>query len=163
MSACAAVPANDTLRLFAATPAETDAIGCALAPALAPGDVLALHGPLGAGKSQLARAVVRARLGDPAAEVPSPTYTIVNVYAAPGGEIWHADLYRVDPEELGEIGLPEALDHAILLVEWAGHWPEMPARRLDIALAPANGGRSLAITPQGGGWADALRALGGAV
>lgn len=160
MSARIALSADlPSLRLFAAEPVATDDIGRALAPALSPGDVIALHGPLGAGKSQLARAVIRARLGDPTAEVPSPTYTLVNVYSAPGGEIWHADLYRIDPEELGEIGLSDALGHAILLVEWAGRWPDIPARHLGIRLTPRDGGRSIAVTPSGPGWERALCAL----
>lgn len=153
------------LTLHAATPDRTDALGRALAPALAPGDVVALHGALGVGKSHLARAVIRARLGEPAAEVPSPTYTLVNVYALPGvagAEIWHADLYRVDPEEVAEIGLGDAPDHAILLVEWPDRWPGLPHRRLDLALSAAGEGRDIAVTPYGPGWAAAMQALRGA-
>ena len=152
-------PGPAALSLHAATPQATDAIGRALAPALAPGDLVALHGSLGAGKSHLARAIVRARLEDPEAEVPSPTYTLVNVYAAPGAEIWHADLYRVGPEELAEIGLSDALEHAILLVEWPDRWPGLPARRLDIALSGAGEGREIAVTAHGQGWQHALDAL----
>jgi tRNA threonylcarbamoyl adenosine modification protein YjeE len=156
-------PGPAALSLHAATPQATDVIGRALAPVLAPGDLVALHGSLGAGKSHLARAIVRARLGDPRAEVPSPTYTLVNVYAAPGAEIWHADLYRVDPEELAEIGLPDALEHAILLVEWPDRWPGLPARRLDIALSGSGESRKIEVTARGQGWhraLDALRAAG---
>lgn len=145
--------------LHAASPEATDAAGRALAPALAPGDVVALRGPLGAGKSHLARALIRARLGDPGAEVPSPTYTLVNVYAVHGAEIWHADLYRVGPEETAEVGLSEAADHAILLVEWPERWPDIPARRLDLALAPAGEGRDIEVAAQGPGWERALGAL----
>ncbi len=162
MIACLAPPA---LALYAAAAEETDAIGRRLAAVLRPGDVVALHGPLGAGKSQLARAVIRARLGDPEAEVPSPSYTLVNIYEADvesgDVEIWHADLYRIDPEEMAELGLADAPPDAILLVEWADRWPGLPARRLEIAIAFAeDGGRSLALTPQGQGWESALRALG---
>lgn len=157
---CHATPADRAaLSLDAATPEETDAIGRRLAPVLVPGDVVALHGPLGAGKSHLARAIIRARLGDPQAEVPSPSYTLVNIYSAPGGEIWHADLYRIDPEEMGEIGLADSVGHALLLVEWAERWPDLPARRLGIALAPAGDGRRLDVTPHGAGWGAALLAL----
>lgn len=147
------------LSLHAATAEETDALGRALAPALAPGDVVALSGPLGAGKSHLARAIIRARLGDRQAEVPSPTYTLVNVYAPPGGEIWHADLYRVDAEEVAEIGLTDALAHAILLVEWPERWTGLPERRLDVALALAGEGRDIAVTARGAGWEPAIAAL----
>ena len=145
--------------LHAGDPDASEAIGRALAPTLAAGDVVALRGPLGAGKSHLARAVVRARLGDPEAEVPSPTYTLVNVYAAPSGEVWHADLYRVDPEETSEIGLTDALDHAILLVEWPDRWPDLPARRLDLGLSVAGAGRDIAVAPCGPGWGRAVAAL----
>ena len=150
------------LTVHVATPEKTDALGRALAPALVPGDVVALHGALGAGKSHLARAVIRARLGSLGAEAPSPTYTLVNVYVLPGGagaEIWHADLYRVDPEEIAEIGLCDALEHAILLVEWPDRWPELPTRRLDIALSAAGEGRDVAVTPHGPGWTAAVQAL----
>ena len=164
MPACPALPVDpvpDARFLRAATAEETDAIGRALAAALAPGDIVALHGPLGAGKSHLARAVIRARLGDPEAEVPSPSYTLVNIYEAEEGEIWHADLYRVDADELEEIGLADAPADALVLVEWAERWPALPTRRLDIRLefAPA-GGRTLIVTPHGPGWAAALERLG---
>jgi tRNA threonylcarbamoyladenosine biosynthesis protein TsaE len=161
MTACPALPADRPAHLLrAATPDETDAIGRALAAALVPGDVVALHGPLGAGKSHLARAVIRARLADPRAEVPSPSYTLVNIYQTESGEIWHADLYRVDADELAEIGLADAPRDAILLVEWAERWPGLPARRMDIALdfAPG-GGRDVTVTTEGGGWDRMFRAL----
>jgi tRNA threonylcarbamoyladenosine biosynthesis protein TsaE len=161
MPACPALPADHPAHVLrAATPEETDAIGRALAAALVPGDVVALHGPLGAGKSHLARAVIRARLADPRAEVPSPSYTLVNIYGTDRGEIWHADLYRVDPDELVEIGLAGAPRDAILMVEWAERWPGLPARRMDVALdfAP-DGGRDVTVTTEGAGWDRALRAL----
>lgn len=155
-------PGHAALALHAPGPHATDAIGRALGPALAAGDVVALSGPLGAGKSHLARAVIRARLGDPRAEVPSPTYTLVNVYDAPGGEIWHADLYRVDADETDEIGLADALGRAVLLVEWPDRWPGLPDRHLALALAPAGDGRDIAVTARGPGWDAALSALRGA-
>jgi tRNA threonylcarbamoyladenosine biosynthesis protein TsaE len=162
MPACPVLPAERTANVLrAASPADTDAIGLALATALAPGDVVALHGPLGAGKSHLARAVIRARLADPRAEVPSPSYTLVNIYETGQGDIWHADLYRVDPEELAEIGLADAPPDAVLLVEWAERWPGLPERRIDIALSfAADGGRDVTVTTEGAGWGRVLRALG---
>ena len=103
-------------------PAATDALGAALARALGPGDALLLAGELGAGKSHLARALIRALCG-PATEVPSPTFTLVQTYAAPGFEpgfeIVHADLYRLgDPSEAEEIGLADALGRDLCVVEW---------------------------------------------
>ena len=100
-----------------------DRLGGTLAARLRPGDVVAVAGPLGAGKSQLCRAIVRALLRDPGAEVPSPSYTLVNVYAAGDLQVWHADLYRISemPDELQELGLEDAAD-AIVLIEWPERW-----------------------------------------
>lgn len=147
--------------LHAPGPDATDAIGRALAPVLHAGDLVALHGTLGAGKSHLARAIIRARLDDSQAEVASPTYTLVNIYTAPGSEIWHADLYRVDGEEIAEIGLEDALDHALLLVEWPERWPDLPERRLEITLTAAGEGREIRIMAHGEGWETVLKALSG--
>jgi tRNA threonylcarbamoyladenosine biosynthesis protein TsaE len=92
--------------------------------------------------------------------VPSPSYTLVNIYATARGEVWHADLYRVDADELGEIGLHDAPPDAVLLVEWAERWPGLPPRRLDIALGFApEGGRMVTLAPHGAGWEAALGAL----
>ena len=81
---------------------------------------MALEGPLGAGKSAFARAMVRALLGDPKAEVPSPTFTLVQPYERKGApDIYHADLYRLsDAQELYELGLEDARADTIMLVEW---------------------------------------------
>lgn len=111
--------------------AATDALARALASRLGPGDTVLLQGQLGAGKSHFARALIRTRLGPLGddVEIPSPTYTLVQSYDAPGGEIWHADLYRLsDPQEIVELGLDLAMDEAICLIEWpdriAPDWPE---------------------------------------
>ena len=101
--------------------ARTTALGQGLAPALEPGDVVLLQGPIGAGKTHLARAVIQARLAAAGRyeEVPSPTYTLVQTYADDPAEIWHADLYRLtDPAEVLELGLETAFETAIVLVEW---------------------------------------------
>lgn len=90
-----------------------------LAPHLRAGDTLLLSGQIGAGKSFFARALIRARIGNPDEEVPSPSFTLVQSYEAPGGEIWHCDLYRLsDPFELIELGLEEAMGRTICLIEW---------------------------------------------
>jgi tRNA threonylcarbamoyladenosine biosynthesis protein TsaE len=95
----------------------TQAFGARLAPALRPGDVVALYGDLGAGKTTLARGIL-AGLGF-AGEVASPTFPIVQPYEALAVPVWHVDLYRIeDPGELDELALDEALDYAALLVEW---------------------------------------------
>jgi len=144
---------------------QTARLGAALAPLLGPGDTVLLRGELGAGKSALARAVIGAALGDPQAEIPSPSYTLVNIYETAFGPVWHADLYRLSgaAEELEELGLIEVMGTALVLVEW----PErlgavLPERWLDIALsAPRSGGRDAAIMLHGAGWDRVAALLGG--
>ncbi len=90
-----------------------------IAPKLGAGDTLLLTGDIGAGKTTFARALIRARLSNQAEDVPSPTFTLVQTYDAGEVEIWHCDLYRLtDPQEVLELGLDDALDQAICLIEW---------------------------------------------
>lgn len=105
-----------------------------LATVALPGDVLALHGDLGTGKTVFARAFIRARGGS--GEVPSPTFTLVQSYDLPDGLIYHFDLYRIEhPEEIEELGMEEALTDGICLVEWPERMGSLlPANRLDIHL-----------------------------
>ena len=109
-----------------------------LAADLRAGDCIRLEGDLGAGKSHFARALIRARLRDPAAEVPSPSFTLVQVYDDPDAvPIWHTDLYRLsDPAELDELGLDEALPQAIMLVEWPDRADILPDDALTVSLSP---------------------------
>jgi tRNA threonylcarbamoyladenosine biosynthesis protein TsaE len=100
------------------TEAETSALATAIAPLLKTGDTLLLSGDIGAGKSAFARALIRARLGR-LEDVPSPTFTLVQTYDDPAGDIWHCDLYRLThPDEALELGLNEAFETAICLIEW---------------------------------------------
>ena len=86
---------------------------------LQPGDMLGLEGDLGAGKSTFARALIRALSSDPALEVPSPTFTLMQTYETPRFDIAHFDLYRVtDPSELDELGLEAALKDGVAVIEW---------------------------------------------
>src|SRR3954470_20729743 len=90
-----------------------------LALALDRGDVVALSGDLGAGKTTFARALIRHLTGNPGLEVPSPTFTLVQAYDLPRFPLVHADLYRVtNPDELIEIGIDSLPDGAVLLIEW---------------------------------------------
>ncbi|RHZ96697.1 tRNA (adenosine(37)-N6)-threonylcarbamoyltransferase complex ATPase subunit type 1 TsaE [Cereibacter sphaeroides] len=114
----AAMPDPAPLLLALASEEDTARLGATLARLLRPGDVLLLEGPIGAGKTHLARALIRAAL-EHEEEVPSPTFTLVQTYEAPGNEIWHADLYRLThPDEVLELGLEAAFATAVCLVEW---------------------------------------------
>lgn len=103
---------------------------------LRPPSCLALFGDLGAGKSTFARALIRASMRDPLHEVPSPTFSLRQDYAAPDGAIVHFDLYRLmHAEDLDELGLGEAAESAILIIEWPEKAGEsLPRDRLDVFL-----------------------------
>jgi tRNA threonylcarbamoyladenosine biosynthesis protein TsaE len=126
-------------------PEATERFGRGLAPLLRAGDVVALFGALGAGKTTLARGVLRG-LGFEG-DVASPTFPIVLAYAPPDTRLplWHVDLYRIERAgEIGELGLDEALEAAALLVEWPERlprlWPEALRLTLDVR---AEGERAL--------------------
>lgn len=137
---------------------DTEALGHRLAALARPGDVILLEGPIGAGKSCLARAFIRARLGREE-EVPSPTFTLVQVYEDKAGEIWHADLYRLThPDEVWELGLDDAFTTAISLVEWPDRLGKhVPPDALRIRLAAEGEGRRAMISGGRAGLAEALR------
>jgi tRNA threonylcarbamoyladenosine biosynthesis protein TsaE len=124
--------------LHLADEADTAALAQRLADRLGPGDTLLLSGPVGAGKSAFARALIRARLGDPAAEVPSPTFTLIQTYGEGSDTLWHADLYRLShPDEVAELGLLAAMEESVCLIEWPDRMgPLAPASALRLDLAP---------------------------
>lgn len=128
----------------------TARLGAAIARALNPGEAVCLSGPLGAGKSTLARALVRA-LTTPDEDVPSPTFTLVQFYEGAGLEIAHFDLYRLtDPDEAYEIGLDEALDDGAAVIEWPERLAgRLPADRLDVEIAFQGAGRVARLSPHG--------------
>lgn len=136
-------------RLHLPHDAATAALGARLAAALKPGDLILLDGDLGAGKTALARAVIRTLVGDPRLDVPSPSFALVQPYDGPAGPILHADLYRLSSEaEIDELGL---FDHpaAIVLIEWPTRAPSL-AERADVTVhlsVPKGGeGRDVEIT-----------------
>jgi tRNA threonylcarbamoyladenosine biosynthesis protein TsaE len=130
--------------------AAMDALGARIAERLAPGDVVAMSGPLGAGKTTLARAIL-AGLGYQG-EVPSPTFTIVETYAPPAVRLdtVHADFYRLDrPAEADELGLDDYREGAALLAEWPEHVGGFATEPgcLSIALELAGNGRRAIVEP----------------
>jgi len=137
---------GSSLTLFLTNESETIALGEDLALALKAGDCLALSGDLGAGKSTLARALLRAMADDPSLEVPSPTFTLVQNYEL-RIPVAHFDLYRLgDSSELDELGFDEALSQGICLVEW----PEqalsaLPADRIQLSIEHEGDGRRVRI------------------
>jgi tRNA threonylcarbamoyladenosine biosynthesis protein TsaE len=144
----------------------TTRLGAAIAPRLAPGETVLLYGPLGMGKSTLARGLIRALLAlsaRPDEDVPSPTFTLVQFYdSAP--PVAHFDLYRLTrPEEAAEIGLDEALDEGCAVIEWPERLGDDPAAwlgpdRLTVTLSEQGEGR-LATLSGAGAWNARLKDL----
>lgn len=138
--------------MILADEAATVRLGEAVARVLQAGDVVCLSGPLGAGKSTLARALIRA-LTTPDEDVPSPTFTLVQFYEGPRLKVAHFDLYRLtDPDEAYEIGLDEALDEGAALIEWSERLEgRLQGDRLDIEIALGDdaNGRRVRLVPHG--------------
>ena len=128
----------------------TARLGAAIAASVRPGDAVCLFGPLGAGKSTLARGLIRA-LTSPGEEVPSPTFTLVQTYDGPDFSIAHFDLYRLtDPSEVDELGLDEALDEGCAVIEWPERLEgRLPPTRLDVVLAPDDEARTARLVFHG--------------
>jgi len=150
-------PEDGSFALALEEEAATLAFGRALAARLRPGDVVALFGGLGAGKTTLARGIL-AGLGHDG-DVASPTFPIVQTYDPPDTRlpVWHVDLYRIEAaEELDELGLDEAREDGVLLIEWPERLPALWPGTLQLRLEPAaTGGRALtALVPEawGGRW-----------
>ena len=141
-------------RRFPLVDAEaTAALGARIAPLLQAGDSVLLYGPLGMGKSTLARGLIRALTG-PDEDVPSPTFTLVQVYET-DPPVAHFDLYRLTrPEEAFEIGLDEALDTGVALIEW----PERLGDDLERALGPDR--LSIVISEDGDGRVATVSGVG---
>ncbi|MCL7465218.1 tRNA (adenosine(37)-N6)-threonylcarbamoyltransferase complex ATPase subunit type 1 TsaE [Phaeovulum sp. NW3] len=150
------------LTLTLADADATTRLGARLAPLLRAGDVVLLEGPIGAGKTHFARAVIQARLAMAGRQedVPSPTFTLVQVYSPDVPEIWHADLYRLGhPDEVLELGLDEAFAQAICLVEWPDRLGDLTPRNaltLRFAATPDGAAREVCATATDPRWNDAL-------
>jgi len=164
----ASYPANrtptlpDPFDIDLGDPDATADLGAAIARRLATGEAVLLHGPLGMGKSTLARGLIRA-LTRPDEDVPSPTFTLVQFYPS-DPPIAHFDLYRLSrPDEAVEIGLDEALDDGAVVIEWPERLGDDPSvwlgpSRLTVVLAEHAGGRRASLIGTGA-WDDKLRDL----
>jgi tRNA threonylcarbamoyladenosine biosynthesis protein TsaE len=119
------------------SPDETADLATALGANLTAGDCILLSGDIGAGKSHFARHLILSRLTEPE-DIPSPTFTLVQTYEIPGGEIWHADLYRLTSlDEIEELGLVDAFETAICLVEWPENLGDFaPKNALEVRMEP---------------------------
>jgi tRNA threonylcarbamoyladenosine biosynthesis protein TsaE len=142
--------------------AATARLARAVAERARGGDTIALWGSLGAGKTSFARAFIRARPGGAdVGEVPSPTFTLVQVYDLPGVPVWHFDLYRLGrPEDAWELGIEDAFATAIALIEWPDRLgPLLPDSRLDVELTLDASGRRRARVAGRGDWIHRLDGL----
>ncbi len=126
---------SNTLSHQLNNPDETNALAEKFAAFLKPGDTILLTGDIGAGKTHFSRSIIQCMLGY-AEDVPSPTFTLVQTYPLEAFEIWHSDLYRLtDPNEVIELGMLDAFDEAVCLVEWPDRLAELaPASALSVSL-----------------------------
>lgn len=140
---------DQTLQIFLADESATLELGRRIARILEPGLLIALHGDLGAGKTTLARGVLRGLGYD--GRVKSPTYTLVELYELSRLHLYHFDFYRFnDPRELGDAGFREAFNgNAVCIVEWPERAADiLPAPDLDIRLIEERGGRNVLLAAQ---------------
>lgn len=157
---------SETLRVDLPDPAATAGLARRVAALARGGDVIALRGDLGAGKTSFARAFVNALPGPDGTprdeEVPSPTFTLVQSYRRLPADVWHFDLYRLErPEEAYELGIEEAFGSAIVLIEWPERMGDLlPPQRLDVALSFASAAEARRAELTGwGDWAARLARL----
>ena len=131
---------------------DTATAGEQLARTLRAGDVVLLYGELGAGKTAFVRGMARGLGADPD-EVSSPTFTIVQQYAGAGPTLYHVDLYRLEPDEIDDLGLDDLVSgDGIVAIEWADRWRARPHDVVEVTLAEVGDNeRSIAIRPGNNG------------
>jgi tRNA threonylcarbamoyladenosine biosynthesis protein TsaE len=151
------VPATGDFRLN--TAADTERFGAAVAGALRKGEAVCLTGPLGAGKSVLARGLIR-KIAPQESDIPSPTFTLAQFYRGEKLAVAHFDLYRLErADEAFELGLDEALAEGAAVIEWAEKLGRhLPRHRLDIDMAVDGEARHVSLRPHGA-WEDRPIAL----
>jgi tRNA threonylcarbamoyladenosine biosynthesis protein TsaE len=145
------VPITLTLQ----SPEETAALAVRFAKLIQPGDVLLLSGGIGAGKTHFARALIQS-LQDNFEDVPSPTFTLVQIYETRAGTLWHTDLYRLShPDEVVELGLTDVFETAVCLIEWPDRLGTLaPENALTLAfdLADEEGTRYITLSWKTANW-----------
>lgn len=139
--------------------ASTARLAQKLAPILRAGDVIALHGGLGAGKTTFSRELISALLGEDT-EVPSPTYTLLQTYDGPNFPIFHFDLYRLNsPEDVFELGWDET-QAGLALIEWPDRAGQhLPTWRLDLYIEIVGDIRTVRLEPKGEDWQTRLHEI----
>lgn len=151
---------QDSLRFHTRSVAETEKLGARLATLLGAGDVVFLIGDLGAGKTSFARGAVQALVPD-AQDVTSPTYNLVHVWEGADFEVWHADLYRLEnPRDVEELGLLDAFDHAVCLIEWPDRLGGFaPDDRLDVLFVRKDDHHEVQFRFANAAWKERLHGL----
>ncbi|WP_337659862.1 tRNA (adenosine(37)-N6)-threonylcarbamoyltransferase complex ATPase subunit type 1 TsaE [Anderseniella sp. Alg231-50] len=149
------------LRIELADEAASERLAAGLAMLAGKGDLIALEGDLGAGKTTIARSFVRTLADNPALEVPSPTFTLVQTYELDGMSVAHMDFYRLEePAEIDELGIDEALDTGAVIVEWPSRAADLlPPGGLLIELSEEDGGRSARLSSSNENWSARLGKL----
>ena len=144
------------------SPEDTCNMARRIGAILTAGDTLLLEGPIGAGKTHFARCLIQSCLVR-AEDVPSPTYTLVQVYEARQAEIWHADLYRLSSvDEAEELGLSEAFETSVCLVEWPDRLGELaPENALTLDFRPGahQDERQLSISWRDPSWQNRIETV----
>ncbi|WGW04557.1 tRNA (adenosine(37)-N6)-threonylcarbamoyltransferase complex ATPase subunit type 1 TsaE [Tropicibacter oceani] len=144
------------------SPEDTCALAARLGPLLRAGDVILLTGGIGAGKTHFARCLIRSVLLEDE-DIPSPTFTLVQVYDTRQGELWHSDLYRLSgPDDCVELGLTDAFETAICLVEWPDKLQDLTpetALWLGFDAGPQDDARNLTLTWHTPRWDTVLKGL----
>ena len=149
------------LRIELTDETASERLAAGLAMLAGKGDLIALEGDLGAGKTTIARSFIRTLADNPALEVPSPTFTLVQTYELDGTSVAHMDFYRLqEPAEIDELGIEEALDAGTVIVEWPSRAADLlPPGGLLIELSETNGGRRARLTSSNESWSARLEKL----